>query len=210
MIRTALAGLAILAAPLALAATGTGTGPAGTQPTGIEPSPYVDLTGREIKALSAEEIGELHAGEGMGLALPAELNGYPGPRHVLDMGDELGLSAEQRTAVQRQFDSMHRDAVALGGELIEAESRLDRLFADRQAAPDSLRAAVDEVGRLRAALRYTHLDAHVATRALLSEEQIQRYDELRGYADGAGMEHHHDPASHHGHHGHGSVGQPGG
>ena len=98
---------------------------------------------------------------------------------------------------------MHRDAVALGGELIEAERRLDRLFADRQAAPDSLRAAVDEVGRLRAALRYTHLDAHVATRALLSEEQIQRYDELRGYADGAGMEHHgmehhHDHAGHHG------------
>jgi hypothetical protein len=47
-------------------------------------SPYADLKGREIKALSPEELAQYEAGEGMGLALAAELNRYPGPRHVLD------------------------------------------------------------------------------------------------------------------------------
>lgn len=45
-------------------------------------SPYAGLPAREIKALSPEEIADLAAGRGMGLALAAELNGYPGPRHA--------------------------------------------------------------------------------------------------------------------------------
>jgi hypothetical protein len=31
----------------------------------------------------------------MGLALAAELNGYPGPIHVLELGDQLNLSSVQ-------------------------------------------------------------------------------------------------------------------
>ena len=37
----------------------------------------------------------------MSLALAAELNGYPGPLHVLELADRLGLSAEQRGKVQQ-------------------------------------------------------------------------------------------------------------
>ena len=59
-------------------------------------SPYTELEKREIKALSKEEIGGYISGDGMGLAKTAELNHYPGPRHVLDLADELQLSGEQR------------------------------------------------------------------------------------------------------------------
>lgn len=60
----------------------------------------------------------------MGLALAAELNGYPGPSHVLELADELDLSSDQRGQVQRLFDSMKAEAVPLGSKLIEQESDL--------------------------------------------------------------------------------------
>ena len=41
--------------------------------------PYAGLEQRAVKALSEQQIADLRAGRGMGLALPAELNGYPRP-----------------------------------------------------------------------------------------------------------------------------------
>ena len=37
--------------------------------------PYAGMQTRQIKALSAEQIADLKAGRGMGLAMAAELNG---------------------------------------------------------------------------------------------------------------------------------------
>lgn len=50
----------------------------------IETKPYAGQQERMIKALSTSEIDGLKKGKGMGLAKAAELNHYPGPRHVLD------------------------------------------------------------------------------------------------------------------------------
>ena len=44
-------------------------------------------------------VADLKAGRGMGLALAAELNGYPGPSHVLELADKLKLSAEDKAAL---------------------------------------------------------------------------------------------------------------
>jgi hypothetical protein len=63
-------------------------------------TPYAGMQSRQIKALSDQQIADLRAGRGMGLALAAELNGYPGPSHVLELADQLGLSPEQRSKVQ--------------------------------------------------------------------------------------------------------------
>jgi len=89
-------------------------------------TPYAGMQTRGIKALSDSQIGDLQAGRGMSLALAAELNGYPGPLHVLELADKLGLSAEQRGKVQQLFDSMKAEAVSLGAKLIEQEAELDR------------------------------------------------------------------------------------
>ncbi|MDP2956413.1 MAG: hypothetical protein Q8N53_08320 [Longimicrobiales bacterium] len=40
----------------------------------------------------------------MGMARPAELNGFPGPRHVLDLADLLALAPDQRSEVQGIFE----------------------------------------------------------------------------------------------------------
>lgn len=145
-------------------------------------SPYRGEQQREIAALSADEQAALLAGHGLGFAKAAELNGYPGPLHVLELADRLGLSAAQRDASARLM-AAHRDrAKVLGAELVAAERRLDRLFAERTATPDAVDAATRRIGALRAELRAEHLKTHLAQTALLDAAQVRRYAELRGYA----------------------------
>src|SRR5262245_43790913 len=116
-------------------------------------SPYVGMQTRSIKALSDQQIADLKAGRGMGLALPAELNGYPGPAHVLELSDQLGLSTEQKAHVQSLFDSMKAEAVPLGAKLLAQEAALDEQFTSRSVTPESLRAATAAIGVTQGELR---------------------------------------------------------
>jgi LTXXQ motif family protein len=144
--------------------------------------PYAGLQSRAIKSLSPDDTAGLLAGRGMGFALPAELNGYPGPLHVLDLADQLGLTGDQRAEVQKLFDAMKAEAIPLGHRLVDAEKDLDRQFARRTITPEALKAATAAIGEIRGELRNTHLKYHLSTAALLKDEQIRRYGELRGYA----------------------------
>jgi len=150
--------------------------------------PYAGLETRSIKALSDEQIADLRAGRGMGLALAAELNGYPGPMHVLELADSLDLSDQQRANIQDLFAAMKSEAVPLGEKLIAQEADLDRQFADRTITPATLKAATDAIGSTHAALRQTHLKYHLSTVEVLNPAQVQRYAALRGYQ--AGMHRH--------------------
>ncbi|MGE0063943.1 MAG: Spy/CpxP family protein refolding chaperone [Xanthobacteraceae bacterium] len=150
------------------------------------PRPYAGFEARPIKALSEQQISDLRAGRGMGFALAAELNGYPGPVHVLDLADKLGLDAAQRARMQALFDAMKAEAVPLGETLIAQEVALDRAFSSRTVTEASLSDALSQIGRTQAALRNTHLKYHLETRALLSAHQIALYGALRGYGDGRG------------------------
>ncbi len=163
-----------------------------------EQSPYTGMEERPIKALSPDEIAGYLEGHGMGFAMPAELNSYPGPKHVLELADDLELSGEQRVKTQAIFDAMHADAVELGARFVDRERNLDRMFASGQVDDRTLREAVAELGQIRAEIRYAHLAAHLRMRELLSPEQVARYDRLRGYGNGG----HHDHQGHHGHHDH--------
>jgi hypothetical protein len=134
------------------------------------------------------------AGRGMGLALAAELNGYPGPAHVLELSDKLGLTVEQRARVQQLFESMKQEAVPLGTRLMEQEAELDQQFAGRTVTPETLKAATASIAITQGRLRESHLKYHLATAALLTHLQIQQYRELRGYGSGeTGQEHHGRP-----------------
>ena len=163
-----------------------------------ELSPYAGEENRSIKSLSEDEMRALRNGEGMGFARLAELNSYPGPRHVLDLSGELGLSEAQIRETQNLFAEMRASAVATGEEIIEAERRLDAQFATRDVDPETLHAALTQLGLLRARLRYVHLEAHLRQRDLLTDEQIEAYDRLRGY--GNGNHENHEGRRHDGHH----------
>jgi hypothetical protein len=155
-------------------------------------TPYAGMQARPIKALSEQQVADLGAGRGMGLALAAELNGYPGPSHLLELADKLNLSTDQRAAIQRLFDSMKAEAIPLGSKLIEQEADLDKQFASHTVTPESLKASTAAVAATQGALRETHLKYHLSTAALLSSGQMQRYAELRGYGgQTAPTQHHH-------------------
>ena len=100
--------------------------------------PYTGLEARPIKALSEQQMADLRAGRGMGLALAAELNGYPGPMHVLELAEPLALSDQQRAKVQDLFAAMKAEAVPLGETLIAQEADLDKQFASKTITPTGL------------------------------------------------------------------------
>ncbi len=150
-------------------------------------SPYVGQEVREIKALSPEEISDYLAGKGMGLAKAAELNGYPGPAHVLELAGQLELTAEQRTQTEALFRKMQSSAIRLGKALVEQERALDHLFASRAVNAESLARSLAHIGRLQGQVRQVHLEAHLEQTALLTPQQIEKYIHLRGY--GASREH---------------------
>jgi hypothetical protein len=144
-------------------------------------SPYAGLEGREIKALSPDQIQELRNGDGMGLALAAELNRYPGPRHVLELAHGLDLSARQQEEVRGIEQAMRAKVRELGARIIEMERQLDQAFAHGTMTEADLLALTGQIARLQGTLRYAHLAAHLEVRRILTEKQITTYDELRGY-----------------------------
>ena len=159
-------------------------------PIAADQSAYVPFEGREIKALSPEQIAGYEAGKGMGLALAAELNGYPGPKHVLELKGELDLSEAQVQNTERAFEVMQEEARELGRQIVTRERELDRLFASHEVDASSLSEKVMQIAELQGQLRAAHLLAHLEMMQVLSHEQITGYIEQRGYHGGGHQAHH--------------------
>ena len=80
-----------------------GVGPVAAQPA----SPYAGQERNDISALAPQDVNALLAGQGMGLAKAAELNGYPGPLHVIELAGPLSLTSEQLGSSRKLMDA-HR------------------------------------------------------------------------------------------------------
>lgn len=145
-------------------------------------SPYSGQESREIKALSAEDVESYLAGKGMSFAKAAELNGYPGPSHVLALAGELGLSSEQKQRTEAIFKAMEAKAKETGRALVDEERKLDRLFASQSITPEMLTLSLKRIGELQAQVRQSHLESHLAQVQILTPEQVASYMKLRGYA----------------------------
>ena len=165
--------------------------PVSIQVSAVTPaSPYVGQEARDIKALSAEEVKGYLSGKGMGLAKAAELNGYPGPAHVLELASQLSLTPAQRARTEALLASMEAKAVSLGRALVDEERRLDQLFATKSVTAENLSPSLDAIGALQAKVRGAHLEAHLAEVEILTPEQNARYARLRGYGrENARMDH---------------------
>ena len=164
---------------IALILTWTSVAGASTQ------SPYVGEELNEIKSLSPSEISGLLQGSGMGFAKAAELNRYPGPRHVLDLAEQLQLSSQQIVQTNRIFEKMHANAKELGAQLVEYERELDTLFSSGEISVSVLDSLLQKIGETSAKLRGTHLHAHLEMKKILAPHQVMMYDNLRGYSNGS-------------------------
>lgn len=142
---------------------------------------YAGEQGREIKALSPQEVKQYLAGAGMGYAKPAELNHFPGPMHVLEHADALGLSPAQRAATRALMETHKAQAREIGAKLVAAERALEALFRSAEVEADALARHVSAAAALQGEYRFAHLDTHRRMRGLLTEGQVREYDRLRGY-----------------------------
>lgn len=156
-----------------------------------EEPPYRGQDAREIKALAPERVEGLMSGAGLGYAKAAELNGWPGPLHVLELAADLELTDAQFAAVSDVRERMLAAAQELGERLLQAEARLDALFASGSPDPASIAAATAEIGVIEAELRAAHLTAHLETQPLLTRHQRMIYAERRGYPSAGGHQHAH-------------------
>ncbi|MDA0653607.1 MAG: hypothetical protein O3C49_10075 [Proteobacteria bacterium] len=144
-------------------------------------SAYGGQQHRAIKSLSHEDVEELRRGGGWGLAKAAELNGMPGPAHVLELKDKIALTPDQTTTIKAIFQDMQRRAVAKGEQLIALEMQLDHGFKTRHITDQRLRALLTMIAQAREDLRYIHLSMHLKTPKILTDTQISQYNILRGY-----------------------------
>lgn len=177
--------LAMLALLMGAAPAGALAQSQGVKHHGQGASPYAGEENRAIKSLSPWDIAELKAGRGWGLAKAAELNGVPGPAHLLELKSELGLSSAQIAQIERIYADMQGEARRLGPQLIELERKLNVQFSDGGIDETALRRLLERIGRARTALRFTHLQAHLRTPAILTAQQTARYKALRGYSSQA-------------------------
>jgi Spy/CpxP family protein refolding chaperone len=166
----------------ALAAAALASTPAAAQHAGHASSPYAGEEVREIKALSAQEQRAWLEGQGAGLARAAELNSHPGPMHVLEHADALGLGGSQREQTRELMQRHKAEVRALGAQLVDAERRLDDLFRSKRATVSEVDALTQRIGTLQGRIRASHLNTHLTQTGILGPEQIAAYDRLRGYA----------------------------
>lgn len=144
-------------------------------------SPYAGMEHGEIPSLTQQEMLDLRNAAGMGFAKPAELNHYPGPRHVIELKEAIGLTSDQLEAIEGIESVMRERALELGEAIIEAERALNQRFEHGHIDEETLEAATREIAAVYGELRYTHLQAHLTTRRLLTDAQVAEYDRLRGY-----------------------------
>ena len=144
-------------------------------------SSHAHAQSTEVPSLSPREVRELRNGDGMGLARAAELNHFPGPKHLLDLASQLGLGDVQTRRIEEIHDKMKEQAIAKGEAILEAELHLVHLFASGQPSVAAVTRIAEHLGLMRGQLRAIHLLAHIEAARELTPEQIEGYDRLRGY-----------------------------
>ncbi len=111
----------------------------------------------------------------------AERNLFPAPHTAIFLANDLGLSQDQRLRLHELQQALDAEIATIGRRIQAEEARLDRAFMDNVIDIGRIDGLTARIGALQAQLRAARLRAHLATRDLLSPEQLLRYAELRGF-----------------------------
>ncbi len=116
------------------------------------------------------------------MAKAAELNGVPGPAHLLELKDDIPLTAAQAAQITAIYEDMKSKAIEEGEKLILLEQALELHFQNGTITDTVLRSSLDATSESRRNLRYIHLATHLKMPEILSKSQIRKYNDLRGYS----------------------------
>lgn len=150
----------------------------------IHRSTYADQEKSPIASLTLQDYDFLKSGSGMalgGMAKAAELNGFPGPKHILEMKEQLELTSLQTKKIEDIFNRMNERSRKLGEAYLSLEAMLDQEFKKASINEEILANLVEKASELQGKLRLSHLQAHLESRPLLNEKQLKLYSKLRGY-----------------------------
>lgn len=118
-------------------------------------------------------------GLGMDLAAIAESNNWPGPKHVLALKNELGLTRDQVKKTEALEKVVASSAGAKGEEIVQAEEELAAMFQSGSASEKAVRTKLEQIGKARAELRFIHLQSHLRMKQILTPDQVKQYTELK-------------------------------
>lgn len=133
-----------------------------------------------LKSLTDEEYSGFKFGLDMGMGRVAELNNYPAPGEVMKMGQKLGLSATQKSQLNKILDAWRFKTREMGGFILAQETKLNSLFAAGKATDGAVIYYTNKIGLYLGELRNAHLQAHLKTRNTLTREQIRKYYQIKG------------------------------
>ena len=132
-----------------------------------------------LKTISDAQYKALINGDDIsGMSLAAELNHYPLPEKVLKYKFEVDLSPIQVSKITAIAKELHRKKLERGLIIINNERTLDSVFHYHRLDNGSLIFYANRYGLYQGELRNAILQACLATRGLLSEQQIKRFEAL--------------------------------
>ncbi len=136
-----------------------------------------------ISSLTYQEYIGYKTGEGMGMAKPAELNNYPSPKYILDMGKELKLSENQKAQLKMIYVNMKKKAEEMGTFILQEERKLNDSFASGKPNEGSIIYYSNKIGLFQGELRNAHLQAHLKAHGILNADQIKKCNKLMAYSN---------------------------
>ncbi|MFD0748716.1 hypothetical protein ACFQZS_01090 [Mucilaginibacter calamicampi] len=140
--------------------------------TAVTKSPIRTLTRQQYDAY-------LKGNAGNEMAAAGELNHYPMPDKVLNLSNQLDLSAVQIKKITEISTLMHRRRLQIGGSIISNEKMLDSLFKYRKVSEGNLIFYTNRHGLYQGELKNAVLQACLATEKLLSQQQIAKLETLQ-------------------------------
>ncbi len=122
---------------------------------------------------------QLLKGELNGQTSVAERNGFPVPKKIISFKEQLGLTKDQLRKIDEMLTNLQVSTTVKGQEIIDAEVELEKLFESGAINDKTLRIKLEQIGKMRADLRFMHLQIYLKEKQILSPKQWERLKELK-------------------------------
>jgi Spy/CpxP family protein refolding chaperone len=122
---------------------------------------------------------QLLKGEIAEQTLVAEVNGFLSPQKIISLKDQIGLTNDQQKKIEEMLENLPVSATVKGQEIVEAEENLSKLFGTGKINEKTLRTKLEAIGKLRAELRFVHLQVYLQVKQFLSFNQWERLKEVQ-------------------------------